>query len=127
MAQASTAVPRRDEAAESSRRAGRVTLQACPCSWCWAHDLGLTILGSCVLADALWPTHPGSCHACSCADRPQFHRQVREFTRLMNRDAARALQCAPQIAAAIELEIRKAGVIRNLSGRDRHRLERDAR
>src|ERR1700732_160037 len=62
----------------------------------------------------------------SCPDRPQFHGEIREIPGLVNRDAARALESAPQVAAAIELEVRKARVIRNLSRSYSHGLQSDA-
>src|SRR6185437_1963849 len=51
----------------------------------------------------------------------------REIAGLMNGDAAGTLERAPQLVAAIQLEVGKSGVIRDLPRRDGHWLQSDAR
>ena len=60
-------------------------------------------------------------------DRPQFEPEVGEFSRDMDREAARGLHLLPMGAVAVELEIRAAGIEGYLPRRDRQGPHRDTR
>ena len=63
----------------------------------------------------------------SATYRPQLERQAGELTRLMHGYCATHLECTPQLAGAIDLEVDGAGVIGNLAWGHSHRLHANAR
>ncbi|ABA52807.1 hypothetical protein BURPS1710b_A1206 [Burkholderia pseudomallei 1710b] len=63
----------------------------------------------------------------SPANRPELHRESREFAGEMKCEAARAFELFPHLAALVDLEVRVARVIRNLPRRDGQLPHRDAR
>ena len=63
----------------------------------------------------------------AAADRPQLQSQVGKIPRNVDGEAAGVLHLLPVRAVAVELEIGRAGVERDLPRRHRQRAHRDAR
>src|ERR1700730_1580097 len=61
------------------------------------------------------------------ADCPQLHLQAREIPRHMDGKPTRCLHLLPMRAVAIQLEVSRSRVERNLPRRDRQRAHRNAR